>query len=72
MLAPDLHDELQQLRRAGAETGAEIDRVSRQLAARYPRTVRDLHDTKAQLAYLRLMLRAVQEELATLVPPGQD
>ncbi|HEU5315613.1 MAG TPA: hypothetical protein VFX49_05850 [Chloroflexota bacterium] len=69
MLAPDLQDELQRLREAGAETGAAIDRVSRQLSARRPRSVKDLHDTKAHLTYLRLMLRTVQQELASLERP---
>lgn len=69
MIAPDLHDELRQLRQAGMDAGAEIERLTRHLAARRPDTVKSLHDTKAHLAYVRLMLRTVQQELAALLPP---
>ena len=60
METTDLDQELRLLTQAAHDSQRELERLTARLAQRGPvATVRDLHDLKTHLTYLRLLLRSV-------------
>ena len=66
-----LDQELRLLARAAEDSQRELERLITRLSAdQSVRTVRDLHDVKSQLTYLRLLLRTVTKAAATTPTPA--